>query len=323
MTGQKDKIQNRRAVNRRCDRFEPIAKWRDLCFTIKLMLRAIVAISMMLGVLGWTAGNALSQQSQTAASLNGLDTWHRLADGLEKAIFVAPIASEAGTSLIHIFRIDPAFFEFKLLNASAQEDGQPLTAKQWCQQHGLVAAINASMYQTDYRSSVSLMRTRGHINNPRLSKDMAVLAFDRRNSRVPPVKIIDRQCDDFLDLKKHYHTLVQSIRMISCTGQNVWRQQPQKWSTAAIGTDSDDRVLFIHVPSLYSTHDLINILLSLPLQISRAMYVEGGPEAQLYVRVGESEFEYTGSHFSPDGKSFLSRPIPNVIGIVERRSESE
>jgi len=264
------------------------------------------------------AGNVPAQQTETVAESMVINRWHRLADGLDMGTFQATLPTDAGDSLVYILRIDPARYKFKLLNASATHEGQMLTARQWCRQYGLVAAINASMYQTDYKSSVSLLRKPGHINNPRLSKDMTVLAFDRLSPDVPPVKIIDRQCEDFLLWKKKYGTLVQSIRMISCTGRNVWQQQPRKWSTAAIGTDQHNRVLFVHVRSLYSTHDLINILQALPIGIERAMYAEGGPEAQLYVRSGSSEFEFTGGHLNQNNLKLLSWPVPNVIGISLR-----
>ena len=163
------------------------------------------------------------------------------------------------------------------------------------------------------------MRTKSHVNNPRLSKDMAILAFDRKQISVPEVKIIDRQCDDFDTWNKKYGTMIQSIRMISCTGKNVWTQQPQKWSTAAIGIDNRGMVLFIHVGSPYSTHDVIDILKMLPLNITRAMYAEGGPQAQLYIHVGERENEFVGSYdieLQGNIKKLISRPVPNVVGVT-------
>jgi uncharacterized protein YigE (DUF2233 family) len=244
--------------------------------------------------------------------------WQKLAPGLELGIFSAPLPSEIGDSKIRVLRIDPQRYQLRLLSASAFENGRPLSAKQWSQQNGLVAAINASMYQADYKSSVSLMRTRAHINNPRLSKDMTILAFDRKTADVPLVKIIDRQCEDFRIWQKKYSTLVQSIRMISCTGKNVWSKQPQKWSTAAIGIDDQDRVLFIHVGSPYSTHDLIGFLKTLPLNISRAMYAEGGPQAQLYINSGDQEHEFVGNYeieIQGNVEKLISRPVPNVVGI--------
>ena len=262
------------------------------------------------------AARADQQSPEKAARTE--PAWQALAKGLELGIFSAPQTSEIGDSKIRVLRIDPQRYQLKLLNASAVENGRPLSARQWSRQNGLIAAINASMYQEDYKSSVSLMRTKAHINNPRLSKDMTILAFDRKDAGVPLVKIIDRQCENFKVWQKKYSTVIQSIRMISCTGKNVWTQQPQKWSTAAIGIDDRGRVLFIHVGSPYSTHDVIDILIKLPLKVSRAMYVEGGPQAQLYINIGEHEHEFVGNYeieFQGNMKTLISRPVPNVVGI--------
>ncbi len=262
------------------------------------------------------------QQARKIAAAEAC-VWQELATGLELGEFKAPLASEFGDSKVRVLRIDPQHYRFRLMNASATKNGRPLSAKQWSRQNGLVAAINASMYQEDYRSSVSLMRTKAHVNNPRLSKDMTILAFDRKAVDVPLVKLIDRQCDDIKIWQKKYATVIQSIRMISCTGKNVWTQQPQKWSTAAIGVDGQDRILFIHVASPYSTHDLINILKELPLDIARAMYVEGGPQAQMYINTGQHEHEFVGSYeieIQGNMKNLISRPIPNVVGIALKKS---
>ncbi|UCF93690.1 MAG: phosphodiester glycosidase family protein [Desulfobacterales bacterium] len=249
--------------------------------------------------------------------------WQVLEPGLSLGIFPATRASQFGDSLIRVLRIDPHRFELRLLNASAPGKNQRLTPKEWCQNNGLVAAINASMYQKDLLTSVSLMRTKTHTNNSRLSKDNTILAFDRQAPDVPLVRIIDRECEIFDDWKHKYGTLVQSIRMISCARTNVWMPQEEKWSTAAIGIDHAGRVLFIHVRSPYSTHDLINILLELPLEISRAMYVEGGPEAQLYVKSGEQEYEFLGRYdmgLSETVDFEFALQIPNVVGVAPRRS---
>ena len=252
--------------------------------------------------------------------------WQRLSEGLELGIFFSPLRSEVGDSTIRVLRIDPQRYEFKLFNTTSSDQGRTLTAKEWCQRNDLVAAINASMYQTDHKTSVSLMLTDTHTNNPRLSKDMTILAFDRQSHDVPLVKIIDRQCEDFQTWKNKYGTLVQSIRMISCKGKNVWTQQPKKWSTAAIAIDNKGKILFIHARSPYSTHDFINILQMLALDISRAMYAEGGPEAQMYIKAGGHEFEFIGSfdsNFNNSNENVFTWPIPNVVGIRLRKSTTE
>jgi hypothetical protein len=286
-------------------------------FSIKSLLILIFAFSSSISI--------EAQQDSTLQEIKKGSGWHQLDKGLQLGIFAAPQSDQTATAEVRVLRIDPNYYRFKLLNASAIENGLPMTPRQWCQQNKLVAAINPSMFQTDYKTSVSLMRTRTHINNPRLSRDMTILAFDRLSQNVPRAKIIDRQCESYEFWKNKYGTLIQSIRMISCKGNNVWNQQPQRWSTSAIATDKQDSVLFIHVRWPYSTYDLINILKKLPLGISRAMYTEGGPQAQLYINSGNIEYEFVGSHDTSGNipsEGSISWPLPNVVGISKRELQT-
>lgn len=248
-------------------------------------------------------------------------TWQKLEPGLALGEFLSPLRSDVGDSMIRVLRIDPAYFDLRLMNASNSEEKRPMTAAEWARRYDLVAAINPSMYQEDHSRSVSLMKTGSHVNNSYLSKDRAVLAFDRLDESVPPVQIIDRDCQDFDALQQRYGTLVQSIRMISCDGRNVWTPQSRRWSTSAIGIDRRGRALFIHVRSPYSTHDLIGILQDLPLDLHNAMYTEGGPEAQLFIRSGGVEMQFVGSFesgFVDNDDNATAWPVPNIVGAVRR-----
>lgn len=245
------------------------------------------------------------------------DHWTILDKGLELGRFNGFVQSDLAETKIHILRIDPNVYQFRLLNASAMKNGKKQTAKKWCQKFRLIAAINASMYQKDHLTSVSLMRSEKHTNNAYISKDKTIFAFEPKIKSDPPVKIIDRECDDVDIWLKKYKNLIQSIRMISCKRKNVWAQQPEKWSIAAIGMDHEHRVLFIHTRFPYTSHDFINILMDLPIQITQAMYVEGGPEAQLYIQTSAHSYEFIGDYESEyKGKNHIARPIPNIIGIT-------
>jgi len=245
--------------------------------------------------------------------------WKNLEKGLDVGIFPAPKKSAFGDSLIRILRADTASFSLRLLNASSEDQKKRWSVKDWVNRNGLVAAINASMYQKDMMSSVSYMKTRQHTNNTWVSKDKTILAFNPNDKKLPPVRIIDRDCEDFNTLRKQYSTLVQSIRMVSCHGKNMWGQQKKMSSIAAIGLDQQDRILFIHVRSPYTTHDLIHMLLELPVGLKQAMYVEGGADAQLYINTGKEEHEFIGSYSTGSrehDENTYSHPIPNVLGLV-------
>src|SRR4030042_2747170 len=216
------------------------------------------------------------------------DIWKRIDDGLS--------LSEFDSQKITLIKIDPKYYSFKLLCASEQKKLR-MTAKQWCQKHNLILAINAGMFQTDRITNVGYMKNFNHINNPRLnSRYKAVLAFNPVDATVPEIQIIDLKCHDFERLRDKYQTLIQGIRMVSCRQENVWEKQDRMWSLAAFGMDKSGNGLFIFTESHYSVHNFSNILLSLPVSLYNAMYLEGGPEATLYLSANGVEFEKMGSH---------------------------
>jgi hypothetical protein len=65
------------------------------------------------------------------------------------------------------------------------------------------------------------------------------------------------------------------------------------------------------------------VLLSLPLSIFNATYLEGGPEASLYFSAAGMELEKVGIYGTdPDGNVVRSGayPIPNIIGIMKKKN---
>jgi uncharacterized protein YigE (DUF2233 family) len=241
--------------------------------------------------------------------------WKKVDEGLYIGEFLPPEKSK-----ITIVKIDPKFYSFKLLCAS--EHGKiKMTVKKWCQRHNLISAINAGMYQEDGIRNVGYMKNFAHINNPRVNPTYnAVLAFNPIESTLPEIQIIDLRCQDFERLRSKYQTFVQNMRMISCQQENVWRKQDKAWSIAVFGIDKSGNALFILTESSYSGYDFANILLSLPISLYNAMYLEGGQEATLYFSARGLELERVGRPASVDENDNIptARSIPNVIGITKK-----
>lgn len=243
--------------------------------------------------------------------------WQRLEEGLEFGEFELPVGSPGGPTL-HVLRIDPARYELKLFMASAEPDGQPRSAAAWVREKALIAAINAGLYQQDGRTSVSLMRSREHVNNGHVAAaHQAVLAFDPADPQLPLVQIIDREHQPLDVFMTRYGSLVQGIRMIALDRRNVWRQQEQRHDTAAIAVDEFGRALLLYNDAPMTTHDLVEGLLRLPLDLRNAMYLEGGPKAQLFLDAGGRRLTFGG--LGGDGGADAV-PIPNVIGIAHRNT---
>lgn len=274
------------------------------------------ALALVAAVPAATAPAAPAPARPSAGATAAAIAWRSLEPGLDVVEIDGP-PIEGAEGRITVVRVDPSLFELKLLASSAPGEGERRSARAWAYRAGASAVINAAMYQEDYRTSVSLMRTGDHVNQRRVSKDKAVLAFDPIVSGVPSVKIVDRDCERLDDAAVRYGTLIQSIRMVSCDGRNVWAPSEQRFSAAAIGVDRGGRVLFIHARTPWPIHDLVQALLAAPVDLAQAMYVEGGPEAQLYARGGGREVERLGTFRGADtnGRAW---PVPNVVAAVRK-----
>jgi len=275
------------------------------------MKRIITSLILLTAILSVALSPHISQSKE--------ELWKKVDEGLYIGEFVPIDKSRINDSKTTIVKIDPRSYSFKLLCAS--EHGKiRMTAKRWCQNYNLISAINAGMYQEDGIKNVGYMKNFSHINNPRLNSTYkAVLAFNPIESAVPEIQIIDLRCHDFERLRYKYQTLVQNIRMISCQQENVWSKQDKMWSMAVFGMDKSGNAFFIFTDSHYSGYEFVNILLSLPISIHNAMYLEGGQEANLYFSGNGIEFERMGGPASLGSDNIpAARSIPNVIGIAKK-----
>src|SRR5262249_2606672 len=146
----------------------------------------------------------------------------------------------------------------------------------------------------------------------------AFLAAGPDTPGLPPVTILDAECDDVKAVEGHYSIVLQSIRMIDCKGVNRWQASPRVWSMAALGIDDQGRVLLIHARSPWDVRSFGEMLLKLPLGIRRAMYLEGGPEASLSLMAAGVSIIHVGSWetgFNENDHNTEAWPLPNVIGV--------
>ncbi len=274
---------------------------------------SVLIFSLSISLILFIAHDGMSQNS----------TWRKLDEGLFLGQFNPFYETPSKESKITIAKISPTYYSFKLFCAS-ELGKMRLTPKEWCKKYDLISAINAGMYQQDRLTNVGFMKNFLHLNNPRLnSAYKAVLAFNRLDLNVPEIQIIDLKCQDFDKLKSKYQTFVQNIRMISCTQENVWSKQDKRWSLASLGVDKEGNVLFIFSEAPYSVYDINHFLLSLPISIFNAMYLEGGPEASLYLSAPGIELEKMGIYGIGLDESAVrsgAHAIPNIIGIVKKKN---
>jgi len=181
------------------------------------------------------------------------------------------------------------------------------------------------MFGTDYTTHVGYLVSKGHVNNNHVNRYLSVAAFNPKKGKkgLPEFRIFD--LDDpgtTMDtIRDNFSSIVQNLRLIKRPEENRWRQQGKRWSEAALGEDHSGRALFIFSRTPFTMYDLNRELLSLGIGLVAAQHLEGGPEAQLYLRIGNVVREMFGSYetsFQENDGNAAAWRIPNVIGIRPR-----
>lgn len=250
-------------------------------------------------------------------------SWTELAPGLDLGSFSLASQGEDGSARVTILRIDAHRWDLDLLTQREMNLPKALTAKQWCADHNLVAATNAGMFATDYVTHLGYLQRSGDRHNATINAYQSIAAFGPKREGLKPFRIFDLDTPGFdIDaIRADYSHLVQNLRLIKRPRENRWSDQPKRWSEAALGEDSEGRALMIFSRTPFTMYELNRRLLELDIDLLAAQHLEGGPEAQLFVDVGETRFEGFGSFetgFREDDTNPFSWPVPNVIGVREK-----
>lgn len=241
--------------------------------------------------------------------------WQPVKPGLELASIRMPITSSFGDNTLVVARIDPNQCSLHLISAVAlDQDARPVT--HWAVDFRLHAVINAGMFHAS-GLPVARARSDGKDVQPAWSMDKALLVAGPLRKELAPAQIVDRSCHDLRQVADGYATLLQGIRMVDCKRQVMWQAQQKMWSIAALAMDDRGRLLMLHSRSPYPVHTFAKTLLTLPLGIVNMMYMEGGPEASLYVGTFPQPVVRVGSYetgFNEDDGNEEAWNLPNVIG---------
>ena len=290
---------------------------------MKRFFSAAVALAVLAAVSGWSRQNSPAQRSAVAAERGS--GWKTVAPGMELRFLVA---QKEGVQRIAVLRIDPALWDLEVVGTSRTGESTGHTARDWCQLHNLTAAINAGMFETDQKTHLGYLRYREHVNNGHQNNYQSVAAFDPRGSAgASRFRIFDLDVPGvtFQTIVEDYASVVQNLRLVKRPCRNQWGQQERKWSEAALGEDRDGRILFIFSRAAFSMHDLNQELLASDIGLVAAQHLEGGPEAQLYLRAGETKLEMFGSYetsFREDDGNAVAWPVPNILGVRPRAAKT-
>jgi hypothetical protein len=214
-----------------------------------------------------------------------------------------------------VVRADVARYHLRLLTKSQEGSSQP--APQWRERYKLTAVTNAGMFHAG-GAPVSLIVQDGTALSKDNKKYGGYLAFDPVTPGDPPAVIAGRDCDgfDLAALRTRYRSILQSNRLLGCSGEALRWADTKQYSAAAIGIDRAGRVVFIHARAAVQMSELARAVSALGM--AGALFLEGGPEASLVVRGDTAELARVGSFESgfvenDENKSFWW--LPNILAL--------
>ena len=84
--------------------------------------------------------------------------WRQLEPGLDLGRFATRDTLPDPEGDLVVLRVDPQRWELRLLTAVVGDRAKQRSARAWCEEFGLVAAINAGMFQRDRRTHMGYLR---------------------------------------------------------------------------------------------------------------------------------------------------------------------
>ncbi len=242
--------------------------------------------------------------------------WKSIEQGFELGSF--PIEDASGVPVdVVIARFDPQYFDFVALCATLP--GKKIRSlRGWVRKEGLVAAINAGMYQEDGLTHTGYFRFDEHVNNHRIAMRFGAffVAMPYEGKTLPRAAVLDRSASSWESLLPQYRVVVQNFRLISADRRPQWDILGPEHPVSALGMDTQGRILFIHCREDITCNALARQLLELPVDLVQTMYVEGGSQAGLAIDDGTGIQVWSGrgkADFLLDGVL-----LPNIIGVRRR-----
>lgn len=260
---------------------------------------------------------AITARPDPAAGDEAAVPWLTLAAGLELTAF------KVGQASVLVLRSDPERWETVALAVTAN-GGEPRSARAWGEQHGLVAVINAGMYDIDRRTHMGYFRIDEHVNSGAWTtrRYQQAACFEPREPGLPRFVLMDLDRHEPADFADRYRIVVQNLRLIRKPRENRWFDVTRPWSEACLGEDGQGRQLWIYCRQPHVMRDFNEILLALPIDLVAAQHLEGGVQAQLWVALtdllGSGGVSALPAEWPTGQLTGAGWPVPNVLGLRAR-----
>jgi hypothetical protein len=126
---------------------------------------------------------------------------------------------------------------------------------------------------------------------------------------------------DTLDPKVGWREVAQSFMLFDRDGESRVRRSDQVANRTVVAEDRAGRIVVVTSEGGYTLRDLATVLQEAPLELSHAMAMDGGHEAQLCVRAGNFRYASFGRWRAEDDRPAawdVQVSLPAVVALEAR-----
>ncbi|HEY6866099.1 MAG TPA: phosphodiester glycosidase family protein [Candidatus Eisenbacteria bacterium] len=244
--------------------------------------------------------------------------WRTLRPGAEFAIFRGDRWCKAGPAEIAALRLDPARVRLRVRHYTLMPAARPLNIVEWIDGTRALAVFNAGQYYEDL-SYMGLLVCDGRVVSRALHPGFKAALVAAPDSGGPAARVLDLTEVPLDPAHPGWREVAQSFMLFDHTGAVRIRRSDRIANRTVVGEDRHGRLVVVTSEGAYTLSDFAALLMSLPLDLSHAMCMDGGYEAELCVRAGAFRYASFG-HWSGDGEGADSpgatTPLPAVVTVI-------
>jgi len=293
--------------------------WGGLVKSFRLPLVAkvlLVAVVVLLaGVSGWEWW-----RDRRESSRRGVVALPSI--GAELLFMDGSSIARRGPGVVVVLRFSGGV-EFKPYHFRSESYPEPMPIEAWAQKLEAAVVFNAGQFDESL-DHLGWLKREGRWLAPRKKSAYKGLLVSGPLAGAYWARVVDLDRAD-PDIEEHYANVVQSMMLVDA-GRNLRvRDTELAASRTVVAEDARGRILLVLTEGAVTLGDLARWLSSSPLDIVRAMNLDGGVESQLAVDTPELKLvlygQYgTGSAFKSGGGQ-VRYPLPAVVAVRPRGEE--
>jgi hypothetical protein len=220
--------------------------------------------------------------------------------------------------VVAALRLDPARVRLRVRHYSILPESRPPNIVEWQRKTQALAVFNAGQYYEDF-SYMGLLVCDGRVISRALHRGYQAALVAAPDSGAPAARVLDLAREPLDPDHPGWSEVAQSFMLFDRTGAIRVRKSDHIANRTVVAEDRRGRLLVITSEGAYTLSDFAELLKSAPLEISLAMCMDGGYEAELLVR--SESFRYASfGRWEKDADAVDSpgamTPLPAVVTVL-------